>query len=252
MKKYLLECCVDSVESAIEAQAGGANRLELCSNLIIGGTTPTLALFKEVRKNCSLPIHVLIRPRFGDFLYTEHEANIIENEIKMYRDAGAEGVVIGSLNSDGTLNMAQMTRFMECTKGMSVTLHRAFDMCKDALLTLEQAKELKINTILTSGLAPNCLEGMDILQQLCDKSEGKITILAGSGIHADAVKTLLKKTSLTHFHMSGKKVIESSMVYRNLKVSMGLPGISEYDIWRTAENEIRSVRSLLDLAESSQ
>jgi len=245
-KDYFLECCVDSVESAMAAEAGGGNRLELCSNLIIGGTTPTLSLFKEVRSNCSLPIHVLIRPRFGDFLYTEHEANIIENDILAFRDAGADGIVIGSLNPDGTLNTEQMKRFISCAGDMSVTLHRAFDMCNDAFLALEQAQELGIHTILTSGLAPNCLEGIHMLQQLWEKSQNKVTILAGSGICDDTLKELVKKTSLTHFHMSGKKVIPSNMIYRNPHVSMGLPGISEYDIWQTDADAIKQARLVLD------
>lgn len=246
MKKYLLECCVDSVESAIAAQTGGADRLELCSNLIIGGTTPTLALYHAVRKSCSLPIHVLIRPRFGDFLYTEHEAQIIASEIEAFRDAKADGVVIGSLCEDGTLHLEQMKRFISAAGDMSVTLHRAFDMCKDPFLTLEQAMDLGVHTILTSGQASDCLSGMNMLQKLISVADDKIQILAGSGINASAVKTLLENTGLTQFHMSGKKVLESAMTYRNPHVSMGLPGFSEYEIWRTDALEISRVRSLLD------
>ena len=247
MEKYLLECCVDSVESAISAQAGGADRLELCSNLIIGGTTPTLALFEEVKRNCSLPVHILIRPRFGDFLYSDYEANVIAEEIRAFRDAGADGVVIGSLNSNGSLNTEQMRRFISCAGEMSVTLHRAFDMCKDPFLCLEQAIDLGVNTILTSGQAPDCLSGMDMLQKLVSAADGKIQILAGSGINASAVKSLLENTTLTQFHMSGKMVMESSMAYRNSEVFMGLPGFSEYEIWRTDAHEVRKVRNVLDL-----
>lgn len=244
-QKYLLECCVDSVESAIAAERGGADRLELCSNLVIGGTTPTLALFKEVRKVVNIPIHILIRPRFGDFLYTDYEANIINNEICSFNEAGANGVVIGSLNGDGSLNTEHMKRFIDSSKDMSITLHRAFDMCNNPFKVLEQSIELGIDTILTSGQAPNCVEGIDTLNQLLKKSDNRISILAGSGITPSAVEILLKETSLTEFHMSGKTIISSKMQYRNPKVSMGIPGISEYEILRTDENAIRTVHSML-------
>lgn len=246
-KKYLLECATDSVESALAAAAGGADRLELCANLIIGGTTPTMALFDEVRSLSQIPLYILIRPRFGDFLYTDYEANVICREIEMFQKAGAEGVVIGSLKKDGSLNMEHMKRFMDCAKDMSVTLHRAFDMSADPFRTLEQAKELGVKTILTSGQAPSSLEGIDLYQQLIDKANGEITILAGGGISASTIQKLLEQTSLTAFHMSGKKVIESAMEYRNPRIAMGLPGISEYNIWLTDEENVRAARAVLSL-----
>ena len=244
-QKYLLECCVDSVESALAAHVGGADRLELCSNLIIGGTTPTLALFEEIRKYTDIPIHVLIRPRFGDFLYTNYEANIICREISAFRNAGAEGVVIGSLKADGSLHLEQLKRFLDCAGDMSVTLHRAFDMCAEPLSALGQAMELGIHTILTSGQAPTCMEGIPLINRLLEAADGKISILAGAGINAEAVTSLLNRTKLTQFHMSGKQVLDSGMQYRNPAVSMGLPGISEYDIWRTDSAAVQKVRALL-------
>ena len=142
MEGYILETCVDSVESAMAAERGGANRLELCGNLIIGGTTPSPALYEEVRRHCGLRIHALIRPRFGDFCYTEHEFRIIRGEVKLFRELGADGVVIGCLRPDGTLNLEQMKALMEEAGNMSVTLHRAFDVCSDPYKTLEEAVDL--------------------------------------------------------------------------------------------------------------
>lgn len=246
--KFLLECATDSVESALAAAKGGANRLELCANLIIGGTTPTLALYDEVRSHSDIPLFILIRPRFGDFLYTDYEANVICREIEMFQKAGAEGVVIGSLNKDGSLNAEHMKRFIDSAKDMSVTLHRAFDMCADPFETLKQAKELGVNTILTSGQAPSSLEGIDLYEKLIEKAKGEISILAGGGIKASTIEKLLKQTSLTAFHMSGKIVVESGMEFRNPAVSMGLPGISEYNIWLTDENNVREARRVLDEA----
>ena len=246
--KFLLECATDSVESALAAAKGGADRLELCANLIIGGTTPTLALYDEVRSHSDIPLFILIRPRFGDFLYTDYEANVICREIEMFQKAGAEGVVIGSLNKDGSLNAEHMKRFIDSAKDMSVTLHRAFDMCADPFETLKQAKKLGVNTILTSGQAPSSLEGIDLYEKLIEKANGEISILAGGGIKASTIEKLVKQTSLTAFHMSGKIVVESSMEFRNPAVSMGLPGISEYNIWLTDENNVREARRVLDEA----
>lgn len=245
---FLLECATDSVESALAAAKGGADRLELCANLIIGGTTPTLALYDEVRSHSDIPLFILIRPRFGDFLYTDYEANVICREIKMFQKAGAEGVVIGSLNKDGSLNVEHMKRFIDSAKDMSITLHRAFDMCADPFATLKQARELGVNTILTSGQAPSSLEGIDLYEKLIEKANGEISILAGGGIKASTIEKLLKQTSLTAFHMSGKIVVESGMEFRNPAVSMGLPGISEYNIWLTDENNVREARRVLDEA----
>lgn len=244
--KFLLECATDSVESALAAVRGGADRLELCANLIIGGTTPTLGLFEEVRSQSDIPLYILIRPRFGDFLYSDQEANVICREIELFQKAGAEGVVIGSLNRDGTLNTEQMKRFMEAAKDMSVTLHRAFDMSADPLATLDLAKKLGVNTVLTSGQAESALDGIGLYEKLLERAGNDITILAGGGIKAQSIEKLLEKTSLSAFHMSGKEVIESGMEYRNTTVSMGLPGISEYNIWLTKEENVRNARNVLD------
>ena len=242
---YILECCVDSVESALQAEKGGADRLELCSNLIIGGTTPTLALFRQIREHTNIRIHVLVRPRFGDFLYTKQELHIIAKEIDMFRKAGAEGIVIGCLTPDGSLDCEAMHFLIDYAGQMTVTLHRAFDMSKDPFQTLELAKELGIHTILTSGCQASCLDGIDLLRQLDEKSNGEITLMAGAGIQESSVRILRKKTNLTAFHMSGKSVKNSKMQFRNPNVFMGLPGMSEYEIWETDSNAVLAVRKLL-------
>lgn len=247
-KMYTLECCVDSVESAINAKAGGADRLELCANLVIGGTTPTQALFEQVREKTGVRTHVLIRPRFGDFLYSAEEADIICREIRQFRSAGADGIVIGALTPGGSLDLEQMKRFIDSAGGMSITLHRAFDMCRDPFAELEHARQLGIHTILTSGQASSCLEGLSMLNQLVKAAGKEITVLAGAGIDAAAVKILLAETNLTAFHMSGKKIMDSRMRFRNPDVNMGLPGMSEYEIWRTDPEKVKAVRALLDAA----
>ena len=131
MNRYLLECCVDSVESAIAAERGGADRLELCANLIIGGTTPSPALYRAVRANTHIPVHVLLRPRFGDFLYTPAELNILKEEASYFAKEGANGLVIGCLTPDGRLDKKAMQEIISLAPGCHITLHRAFDVCRD-------------------------------------------------------------------------------------------------------------------------
>lgn len=246
MTDFILEACVDSVESALAAARGGASRLELCGNLIIGGTTPNPWLFQEIRKHTDIRIHVLIRPRFGDFCYTEEEFILIREAVKTFRQLGAEGVVIGCLKPDGTLNMEQMKILMEEAEGMSVTLHRAFDVCADPYETMEQAISLGIDTILTSGQKNVCTLGTELLKDLVDKSAGRITIQVGSGVNAEVIRQVYPKTGARAFHMSGKKTLDSAMVYRKEGVNMGLPSLSEFEVWRTDEAAVREARKVLD------
>jgi len=245
MRDYILETCIDSVESALAAERGGANRLEMCGNLIIGGTTPSPELFREVRRRCGIKIHVLLRPRFGDFCYTDSEFRILREEVKLFRELGADGVVIGVLKPDGTLNMEQMQALMEERGDMSVTLHRAFDVCRDPYEALEQAKALGINTILTSGQANSCLAGRELLAELVRLAAGEIDILVGSGVDAAAISELYPQVKAHSYHMSGKVTLDSAMTYRKEGVSMGLPSLSEFEIWRTSEEKIRAAAKVL-------
>lgn len=243
---YTLECCVDSVESAIAAKKGGADRLELCSALVIGGLSPSQALYRKIREQADIPIRVLLRPRFGDFCYTDYEHEILKEEVRNFRKLGADGIVIGTMKPDGTLNLEQMKELMEEAQGMTVTLHRAFDMCKDPFQTLEEAKRLGIHTILTSGQKNVCTEGMDLLKELVEQAQGKTEILVGGGVDASVLPVLAEKTKAKAFHMSGKVSIESEMQYRKQDVSMGVASVSEYEIWRTSEKRIREARRVLD------
>lgn len=245
MKKRILEVCVDSVESAIQAELGGADRLELCADLVVGGVTPSMALYERVREKVSLPVHVLIRPRSGDFLYSEEEFAVLLRQTVSYGLAGADALVIGCLTCEGQLDKEQMGRLMESAGGRLVTLHRAFDMCADLDQALEEAKLLGITAILTSGGCASALEGIETLKRLSGRS-GTVDIMAGAGIGAAAITRLRRETSITSFHMSGKRVVESGMRYRNPRVHMGLPGLSEYELWQTDAEEVRKAREALD------
>lgn len=245
-KKRILEVCVDSVESALAARRGGADRLELCSNLLIGGTSPSPALFDEVREAADIRIHVLLRPRFGDFLYSDAEFAVLRREVRLFRERGADGVVIGLLTPDGELDVPRMKILMEeAGDQLSVTLHRAFDVCRDPYAALEEAKELGIQTILTSGQKNTCLEGRTLLKELNERA-GAVTIMAGSGVSAEAIRELGPDTGIRTFHLSGKKTTESAMRFRREGVPMGLPLADEYTLWQTDEEKIRKARAALD------
>ncbi|MDC7289921.1 copper homeostasis protein CutC [Blautia schinkii] len=246
MEGYILEACVDSVESALAAAEGGATRLELCSNLVIGGTTPSPWMYDEIRKHSDIRIHALIRPRFGDFCYTDAEFSIIRQAVRAFREMGAEGVVFGILKPDGTLNLEQMGELMEEAKGMSVTLHRAFDLCVDPYEAMEQAIGLGIDTILTSGQKNICTQGTALLRELVEKSRRRIKIQVGSGVNAEVIREVYPKTNARAYHMSGKVTLDSPMRYRKEGVNMGLPTISEYEIWRTDAENIREAKRVLE------
>ena len=248
MENYILECCVDSVESAINAAKGGASRLELCSNLIIGGTTPDAALVKEIRKYTDIRIHALIRPRFGDFCYTQHEMEMMKFQIRALKEAGVEGVVICVLDEEGNLDVPKMKELMQEAEGLSVTLHRAFDMCRNPYEAMEQAIALGIHTILTSGQKQSAWEGRELLAELIEKAQGRIDIMAGAGIGAKVIEQLLPVTKGSSYHMSGKVTLDSPMKYRKADVSMGLPSLSEYEIWQTSEDAVREAVDVLQNA----
>lgn len=246
MNNLILEACIDSFESAINARDGGATRYELCANLIIGGTTPSPGLFRQIKDASDLPQRVLIRPRFGDFLYTKDELDIMIKDILLFRDLGAEAVVSGALTADGSLDIEAMKRLRDAAGPMQFTLHRAFDVAQDAFRILEEAIDLGIDTILTSGQAPSALEGRDLLRELQIKANGRLTILVAGGVNAAVIDNLYRDDGLRAFHLSGKETLASAMAFRRSEVSMGLPSLSEFDIWRTSTAKIRVARETLE------
>jgi len=246
MEKKVLEVCVDSVESALAAARGGADRLELCANLIIGGTTPGFALFEAVRRAVDIPIHVLIRPRFGDFLYTASEKSMMGREVEWFARHGAAAVVIGALRADGSLDEDTMGELMNAAGDCRVTLHRAMDVSRDLVDTMETAIRLGVDTILTSGGAADAWSGRETIVRLLKQADGRVEILIGGGVKAEVIRRFRTLyPSACAFHMSGKEVLPSPMKYRNESVSMGLPGISEFQIWRTSERVIREAKNIL-------
>ena len=246
MNQPLIEGCVDSYASAMAAARGGADRLELCANLAIGGTTPSPALFKQVQRDCAVKINVLIRPRFGDFLYSQPEMEEMCTEVQTFRTMGANGVVIGALTPEGMLDTDKMRRLMDCAGEMEVTLHRAFDMARDPMETLEAAAALGCRTILTSGQASGALAGLEVLRVLRARAAGRIDIMAGCGVKKENIRAIFDGAGITSFHTTGRGApLDSGMVYRKAGVSMGLPSLSEYEVWRTDPEEFRSCAEIV-------
>ena len=251
---YTLEVCVDSVASALAAKRGGADRLELCADLIIGGTTPSLALVRQVKAETGLPVRALLRPRFGDFCYDRWELAQMAASAAELVAAGADGIVTGALTPDGTLDVEALRPIYAAAREaaekagrpVAFTLHRAFDVSRDPFAALDAACDLGLTTILTSGQAASAPQGAPLLRQLVERAAGRIEILVGAGVSPANLPTLATETGAHAFHLSGKQVLDSRMTFRREGVPMGLPGFSEFELWQTSEETIRKARAALD------
>ena len=221
MRKYKFEICTNSVESCLAAQQGGADRVELCAGIPEGGTTPSYGEIKMARELLSIRLHVIIRPRGGDFLYTPLEQSIMLHDIDMARQLGADGVVFGCLTPDGDIDLPLMERLMKASEGMSVTFHRAFDMCRNPRKALEKIIALGCDRILTSGQQATAEKGISLLKELNVQADGRIIIMPGCGVNSDNIRKIAEETGASEFHFSGRSSIESKMNYRNPAVSMG-------------------------------
>ena len=244
----ILEVCVDSYASAMAAIAGGADRLELCSALSVGGLTPSAALLKQIRRVSHVPVRCLMRPRGGDFLYTSEEIEQMAMEMAALRDAGADGFVIGCLTADGELDGKAMEPLLREASGMGLTLHRCIDVSRNLEDTYRKAAYLGFDTVLTSGGAGKCLDGMETigrLLQLRDTENGP-EVLIGAGINAKVIAAFREKLpGARAFHMSGKTEVESKMRFRREGVPMGLPGLDEWHISVTSRVAVEEAKQQL-------
>lgn len=241
-----MEVCVDSVESAIAAQRGGADRVELCANLLEGGTTPSAGLIRQVREQIQIGLQVMIRPRGGDFLYSHEELQVMKADIEIAKNLGADGLVFGCLTSEGAVDKIKTADLIGHSRPLNVTFHRAFDMVKDRQLALEDLIELKMDRVLTSGLAPNVMDGMVTLANIVRQASGRIIVLPGGGVRDFNVQELLDRSGASEVHVSGRKVIESRMKFRKESISMGVLEDAEYCMKVTDEEMIRKFRALID------
>ena len=244
----ILEVCVDSYASAMAAIAGGADRLELCSALAVGGLTPSPVLLRQIREVSDIPVRCLMRTRGGDFLYTPEEIRQMALEIRLLKQEGADGFVIGCLTADGDLDTDAMKPLLEAAEDAGLTLHRCIDVSRDLRRTYRDAAALGIDTVLTSGGAGNCLKGMETIRQLIalrEETKGP-EVLIGSGVKAAVIAQFLRKVpGARAFHMSGKTEIESGMRFKREGVPMGLPGLDEWHIPVTDQNAVAAAKALL-------
>lgn len=246
MKKenLVLEICAAGIHSALNAQAAGADRIELCENLEGGGITPSHGLIRRARMLLSIPIHVLIRPRSGDFIYSDHELEIMNDDIAFCKSSGINGVVLAVLKSDGTIDTERCKQLIESSKPMSVTFQRAFDFVKDPFASMEEIIKLGCDRILTSGQQQNVLDGSTLIRQLADQAAGRIVLLAGAGISEENIEAVVQKTGTHEFHYSAKTKVKSTMEYRKKDLNLGSAVSDEFSYFVSDENRIRNIKMI--------
>lgn len=239
------EVCLQSVDGAIAAERGGAQRIELCAALIEGGITPSLGTIEACRDAVDIDIMVMIRPRGGDFAYSNQELDSMAIDIEACKLLGVTGVVFGMLNPDGSLARPQVQAMVEEAGDLDVCFHRAFDVCADPFSTLETLIDIGVSRILTSGQRATVPEGKDVIKHLVNQADGRIGILPGCGITPDNVAGIIAHTGVTEFHATAFSRVHSPMAHRNPEVYMGLPGLPEYERETTSEAEVKRFLSAL-------
>ncbi|HYK55284.1 MAG TPA: copper homeostasis protein CutC [Flavisolibacter sp.] len=208
---YIIEIATTDFTTTKSAVEGGADRIELCAALTEGGTTPSYGTIKRCRENFNVSLFPIIRSRSGDFLYSDEEFQIMMDEVKLCRQLGCDGVVIGLLQADGTIDKVRTAKLIEAAYPLEVTFHRAFDRCKDPFAALEQLIEIGCQRILTSGQQPAAPQGMELLAQLIKTADERITIMPGSGVRKENIRELAEKTGAVEFHSSLRSKSRSKM-----------------------------------------
>ncbi len=238
----IFEVCANSVESCLAAQEAGAHRVELCGGIPEGGTTPSLGEIVIARRHLqSTRLHVIIRPRGGDFLYSDLELQRMICDIETCKKEGVDGVVFGCLNADGEVDIEKNKMLLNHAQGLSVTFHRAFDHCKDPFKALEQICSLGFHRILTSGQRRTAMDGEPLLAELHQAADGRIGIMAGCGINEQNIRHIFKATGIHEYHFSARERIPSRMRYHNADVFMGNSGADETSILQTTAERVRRV-----------
>lgn len=241
---YRFEVAVDSLESALIAQDCGVDRVELCADLGIGGITPSLGALGATVERLRIPVHVMIRPRRGDFLYTDAEYETMGRDIELAKSAGAHGVVYGMLFANGDIDLARTGELSRLARPLSVTFHRAFDMCRDPLAALAALTDLGVDTLLTSGQARTAEAGAALIADLAARAAGRIAIMPGAGINAGNIRRIADKTGARTFHFSARETVDGPMEYRNPRASMGNDDAAFARSYASAER-IRNVMAQL-------
>ncbi len=216
--EIVIEVCATSIMSAIAADKGGAGRIELCDNIHEGGTTPSYGSIKMATEITNLDVCILLRPRGGDFLYTDIEFEVMKQDIRIAKELGAVGIVTGILNSKGSVDLKRMQELIDLARPMQVVFHRAFDLCSDPIFVLNQLMDLGIDRLLTSGQQNKVMDGASLIRELVNISEGRIDIMPGSGINTSNFIELVEKTGARNFHLTGRSPVFSDMQYQKEEV----------------------------------
>ncbi len=242
----LVEACVDAIDAALEAERGGAGRIELCGELLQGGVTPSAGLIGAVWERVEIPVFVLIRPRTGDFLYDDDELDVMLRDIEMARSLDADGVVIGALTRDGDVDVGTVHTLIEAAGKMEVTFHRAFDFVRDQSVALEALIELGVDRVLTSGGAATAMEGAPALARFVKQAGRNITILAGGSITASNVAGVVRESGVSEVHVRAAVRVDSTMTHRRTNVSLSRPEASgDYERVMTHTDEMAKVIAAL-------
>jgi copper homeostasis protein len=243
---YQLEVIAFNIGSCIAAQNAGAHRIELCDNPGEGGTTPSYGMIRMSRKQTSIELYPIIRPRGGDFLYSDLEFQIMLEDIHVCKESGCDGVVLGLLNEDGTIDIERTKQLVDAAYPLGVTFHRAFDRVFDIAKALEDVISCGCERILTSGQRSNVVDGAANLKKLVDKADGRIIIMPGSGLRSSNIAEIAKATGATEFHSSARKHYPSEMLYQSPTMEEQLTRIS------LDEEEVRQMKLVLEqLAQES-
>lgn len=244
-----VEIVVYNIESAIQAQNGGADRVELCDNPGEGGTTPSYGVIEQLRKKLTIEMYVMIRPRGGDFCYSEDEFIAMQRDIGMCKQLKVTGVVFGILTPEGKIDTTRCKKLIELARPMKVTCHRAFDMTKNPSEALEDCISIGFDRILTSGQQPQAIKGIDVIQKLILRSAGRISIMPGSGVNEETVSEIVSKTGAKEIHFSALAFSQSKMIYRNTVIAgMGSEKESDFKIRTVDPNLVKRVRALAEKA----
>ncbi|XP_060551383.1 LOW QUALITY PROTEIN: copper homeostasis protein cutC homolog [Ruditapes philippinarum] len=237
-----MEVCIDSVQSAINAEKGGAVRVELCANLMEGGTTPSIGMLKVIKATVKIPVFVMIRPRGGDFTYFQHEFDVMFQDLCMLKETGADGFVFGILNKDGTIEEKMCEKLLEYAKPLPCTFHRAIDMTRDISEALEKIISLGFGRVLTSGGDSSALEGLPVIAGMVKQAGKRIIIMPGGGINEKNLQRILEQSGATEFHCSARSSVTSQMTFQKQGISMGASLTPpEFSVKVTDDNKVKNL-----------
>lgn len=242
-----IEIVVYNIESALKAAEGGADRIELCDNPPEGGTTPSYGTIELVRQNLSIDVFVMIRPRGGDFHYSNYEFHAMKRDISQCQKLSVDGIVLGLLNPDGTIDKKRCSELIERARPLKVTCHRAFDMTRDPFEALEDCIEAGFDRILTAGQQAQALQGAALIGELIKRANGRIAIMPGSGVNENTVQDIVRKSGAKEIHFSATSFRESAMIFRNQQIAgMGSDEGSEFRLRVVDPARVRKMRALAE------